>query len=251
MRLTTYIFVSVLIVSFIGCKSGGQENSSKQKPGTLKPSTPVKAKVRNDDFVNTGPYVKPTIKNGRFIGTREYSKGRGKYPVEFSMDIPKGWKMIDIGPGPGKNLVQFLKYAKSGGEVKIFAVGHFRHTGSYTRNVKKNIQLLTKLMNQMLGQFKVQFDQAGLKSEYKDLGITRKRGILEYRVDFKLDRWINKKSPPGPYYFTMLCRPRLDHKPHGVLFMLFSRHDDQITSNDKMLQEGEIAELLKSFRFEN
>ncbi len=251
MRLSTYIFVSILIVSFMACKSGNKQNSSIQKPGTLRSSNPVQATVRDDDFVNSGPYVRPTIKNGRFIGTREYSKGRGKYPIEFSMNIPKGWKMVNIGPGPSKNLVQFLKYSKSGGEVKAFAVGHFRHTGSYKRDVKANIQLLTKLMNQMIGQFKVQFDQGGLKPKYKDLGITRKRGMLEYRVDFKLNGWINKKSPSGIYYFTMLCRPRLDHKPHGILFLFLSHHDQIITSNDKMLQKGEIADLLRSFRFEN
>jgi hypothetical protein len=210
--------------------------------------------VRGDDFVKTGPYVAPTYEDDGtvFQCTREYCKGKGKYPVEFTVAVPEGWEIFDTANKPSRNLIQFIKLNEKRGELKCFSIGHFQHNPpSYNPDMDLNKQLMKDLMPQLASKFRVQFHAKGIKVKQKDVGFTTIGGKHAYRIDMSLTGWVNAASPKKPYYLTMICMPRLDHKPHGVLFLIMSLEDETIRSCDDLTAKGVLGKTLASFQFVN
>lgn len=265
MDKNTKIIIGIVAVFALGCVCTGivggvaalmVKNTSDRMPNNRNVWNNIKppdVSNRSDDFSDFGPYVKPTIKDGRFYGTRAYAKGIGKYPVEFSVKIPSGsgWKTQESKRRTDKNFVQFIKFNKAGGEVDMFSVGYMKHTRPYNSDNEANRKLAKELGEKLARIFEQQFEAKGAKTSIDHRGWNKRQGRYEYRVDLHLSKWVNVKSPKGPYMLTMLFRPRLDHKPHGVTLLIASEKTAEIPNHDAMLTKGILGETLASFRFEH
>ena len=208
---------------------------------------------RGDDFVNSGPYVEPTFEEeGKvFRCTREYARGKGKYPIEFTIRVPEGWSILETENSPTRNLVQFVRTNEDGGELQCLAVGHVNHTDSYDPGVDMSGLLLGSLMPMLTSQFVSQFETGGLTVQEGESGMTTVMGRSAHRTDLELSGWINDRSPPGRYFVTLVAMLRADHKPHGVLIILMSREEEGLHSCDDLFTSGALGTSFRSFTFVN